>query len=300
MPAASALVPELVDRSELSAAIAVDRSIFHATRLAGPALGGWLIGWLGTASAFYANAISFLALIAALLTLHPRPQGTEEEEAMRKTGMKDGFNYVRRDKPTLAMASLFLTMTTCISPFFIITMPLYSRHVLHVDAQSHGLLMASSGIGAFVGSLWLFAIPSAHRATYLRGAAALIFACMMGLALAQHLWQAIVAMILLTLGTSTMFGLANTIVQERAPNAIRGRVSAIMGLTFFGVLPFSGLAVSEIADLVGLRYAMGGGSLLFGLSAGALLYSHRRLCVKQPVPAPVETTESTEGTAVAG
>ncbi|MEZ0273664.1 MAG: MFS transporter, partial [Roseimicrobium sp.] len=86
MPAAAALVPELVDRSQLNAAIAVDRSIFHATRLAGPAIGGWLIGWLGTASAFYANAVSFLALIAAMLTLHPRPRGTDEEEAMRQTG----------------------------------------------------------------------------------------------------------------------------------------------------------------------------------------------------------------------
>ena len=78
MPAASALVPELVPRERLSAAIAVDRSIFHATRLAGPALGGWLIGWLGTASAFYVNAISFAALINARLPIRPRPRGTVE------------------------------------------------------------------------------------------------------------------------------------------------------------------------------------------------------------------------------
>jgi MFS family permease len=96
-------------------------------------------------------------------------------------------------------------------------------------------------------------------------------------------------MIFLTLGTSTMFGLANTIVQERAPDAIRGRVSAIMGLSFFGVLPFSGLVVSKVADLVGLRIAMGGGGILFGLSASALLYSHRQLCMKQPVAVIVES-----------
>ncbi len=288
MPAASALVPELVDRDQLSAAIAVDRSIFHATRLAGPAIGGWLIAWLGTASAFYANAASFFALIIAMLTLHPRPPGTEEEEAMRKSGMKEGFDYVRRDKPTLAMISMLTTLTTCVSPFFMITMPLYSRHVLHVDAQSHGFLIASSGIGAFVGSIWLLTIPHEKRATYLRLAAAVVCACMLSLAFAQQLWQAVIAMIFLTLGTSTMFGLANTIVQERAPDAIRGRVSAIMGLSFFGVLPFSGLLVSKVADLVGLRIAMGGGGLLFGLSASALLYSHRQLCMKQPVAAGVE------------
>ena len=294
MPAASALTPELVDRSQLSAAIAVDRSLFHATRLLGPAIGGWLIAWLGTASAFYANAASFLALIAAILTLHPRPRGNEEEEAMRQTGMKDGFLYVRRDKPTLAMILLLTTLTTCISPFFMITMPFYSRHVLHVDAQSHGFLIASSGIGAFIGSIWLLTIPHDRRAFYLRLAAVDICACMFGLAIAQHLWQAITAMIFLTLGTSTMFGLANTIVQERAPDAIRGRISAIMGLSFFGVLPFSGLLVSKLADLVGLRVAMGGGGVLFGISAGFMIYIHRQLCMKQPLVALEERDKPSE------
>lgn len=288
MPAASALIPELVERSQLTAAIAVDRSLFHATRLAGPAIGGWLIGSLGTASAFYVNAASFLALIAALLTLHPRQRGTEEEEALRQTGMRAGFDYVRRDRPTLAMISLLATVTICISPFFMVIMPLYSRHVLHVNAQSHGILMASSGIGAFGGSIWLLTIASAYRAAYLRGGVTAICACMLGLACAQHLWQACVAMIVLTLGTSTVFGLANTIVQERAPDGMRGRVSAIMGLSFFGVLPFSGLLVSKVADLVGLRMAMGAAGILFGLSASALLFSHRRLCVKQPLPGTAE------------
>jgi len=81
MPAASALIPELVGRERLRAAISVDRSLFHATRTAGPALGGWLMHALGTASAFFANATSFLAMIVALYTLPPRTRGTEEEEA---------------------------------------------------------------------------------------------------------------------------------------------------------------------------------------------------------------------------
>ena len=275
MPAASALVPELVPREQLGAAIAVDRSIFHATRLAGPALGGWLIGWLGTASAFYANAISFSALIIALFTIHPRPRGTQEEEEMRQTGMKEGLRYVRGDRPTRSMILLLACATTCISPFFMIMMPLYSRHVLHVGADKHGLLMGSSGLGAFAGSIWLLSIPHHRRTAYLRAAVAVIFVCMSGLALAENLGVAIAAMVGLTIGTATMFGLANTIVQERAPDALRGRISAIVGLSFFGVLPFSGLVMSKYADLVGLRLAMGSGALGFGLAAATLLYRSR-------------------------
>jgi MFS family permease len=78
-------------------------------------------------------------------------------------------------------------------------------------------------------------------------------------------------MILLTIGTSLLFGLSNTIVQERAPDEVRGRVSAIAGLSFFGVLPFSGLLTSEIADVFGLRAAMLLGALAFAVGAALLL-----------------------------
>ena len=61
-----------------------------------------------------------------------------------------------------------------------------------------------------------------------------------------------------------------------------------MGLSFFGILPFSGLVMSKFADLVGLRLAMGSCGIAFGLAAAALLYTHRRLCVKQPVSAEPE------------
>ncbi len=291
MPSAAALVPELVSHTQIRSAIAVDRSVFHATRLAGPAIGGILISVLGTASAFFANAASFVAMIVALLTLPPRPAGTAEEEAQRQTGMRDGWNYVRADAPTRTMLLLLSSATVCISPFFMIMMPLYSRHVLHIPASQHGFLMGSSGLGAFAGSLWLLRIASHHRATYLRSAIGTIFLCMGGLAVAQNLAEAVACMILLTVGTSTMFGLANTIVQERAPNALRGRVSALAGLSFFGVLPFSGLLMTKIADLIGLRNAMGASAVAFAALATVLLYRHFRASAEQPpVAAPATST----------
>ena len=282
MPSASALVPELVGREQLRSAIAVDRSIFHATRLAGPAIGGILISLLGTASAFFANAASFVAMIVALFTLPPRPTGTAEEEAQRQTGMHEGWVYVRNDPPTRTMLMLLASITTCISPFFMIMMPLYSRHILKIPASEHGILMGSSGLGAFAGSLWLLRIAVPHRVAYMRGSIIAVVLCMAGLAVAQNLAEAVVAMVLLTSGTSTIFGLANTIVQERAPNAIRGRVSAAAGMSFFGVLPFSGLVMTKIADQVGLRQAMGGSAVCFGALAALLLYRHHCACAQKP------------------
>src|SRR5437763_5138262 len=106
MPTLSALVPELVGREQIQNGISLDRSVFHGSRVVGPAIGGLLIKIWGTASAFFVNAISFVALIIAILSLPPRPKGTAEEEEKRTSGIKDGFRYVAQDKPSLAMVTL--------------------------------------------------------------------------------------------------------------------------------------------------------------------------------------------------
>src|SRR5437763_4621781 len=80
MPTLNALVPELVTRDEIQSAIAVDRAVFHGSRVVGPSLAGIFISAWGAASAFFLNAVSFVALIVALLLIPPRPRGTAEEE----------------------------------------------------------------------------------------------------------------------------------------------------------------------------------------------------------------------------
>src|SRR5207244_2862251 len=83
MPTLSALVPELVKREEIQAAISLDRSVFHGSRVVGPAVGGVLVSAWGFASAFFANAVSFVALIIAILSLPPRRNATVQEEENR-------------------------------------------------------------------------------------------------------------------------------------------------------------------------------------------------------------------------
>src|SRR2546430_11805801 len=91
MPTLNALVPELVTRNEIQSTIADDRAVFHGFEVVGPSLAGIFISAWGTASAFFINAISFLALIIAILSLPARRLGTAEEEQRRTSGIKDGF-----------------------------------------------------------------------------------------------------------------------------------------------------------------------------------------------------------------
>ena len=284
MPSASALVPELVDREHIVTAIAVDRSIFHGTRLMGPALAGWLIARLGQASAFYVNAASFLAMITALLTIAPRAKGTAEEEEQRSTGgMKAGWDYVKQDRPTMAMLGLMASNSLCIFPFMAVMMPLYAKNTLGLDAKYTGLLMAVSGVGSLVASMGVLSVPRPRRLPSMFVGMGIIVLGLLGMSAAHAFWQAAASLAALAVGTSFNYALANTTVQERAPGPLRGRVSALAMISFVGVMPFSSLLVTELADLASIRVAMAVCSAAYAVISFVLFAGPGRHAAQLPV-----------------
>src|SRR5213082_309600 len=163
MPTLSALVPELVNRDQIQSAISLDRSIFHGSRMVGFSLAGILIKVWGMASAFFVNAVSFVALIIAILSLPPRRRGTAEEEEKRASGIKEGFRYIAKDTPSRAMLMLIATQSLCIFPIITVMMPLYVRLVLGLGADKLGTLMGASAVGSVVGAIFLITLPRDKR-----------------------------------------------------------------------------------------------------------------------------------------
>jgi MFS family permease len=286
VPAVSALVPELVPPGEMAQAIAIDRSVFHATRLIGPAVGGYLVAALGVASAYFVNAVSFVPLAAAVFSIPRRPAGTAAEEELRRGSIGAGIAYVRADPPTRAMVLLIAAATVFISPFVVIMMPIYARITLGLGPDGMGLLMAVSGIGSLVGSIGVLSIPHGRRALALKCGAAVVSAGMCGLAAAPSFRWAVAALIPMLVGLSTCFSVANIVIQERAPNELRGRVSAVAALSFFGLIPFSGILLSLLIDHLGMRTTMFGSAIGYALAAGLLLFGRHQLAAAPPVPIP--------------
>jgi MFS family permease len=277
MPTVSAFIPELVAREDLSRALAIDRAIFHFTRMIGPAVAGYLIAKLGEPLAYYVNAATFVVLAAAILTIGPRPRGTQEEEDERKGPMRAGLDFVRKDPPTRAMILLMASAALFASPFFMVTMPVYARAVLGLDASGMGWLMAMSGVGSLSGAISLLKVRHGHRASFLKGAVTVAVIGLLGLAGAPHFGVAAVSIVLMTFGLSSGFGTAHIVIQERSPDAIRGRVSAVASLAFFGITPFAGLAVAAFADNIGLRRAMACGAIGYAVAGAALLMGRTQL-----------------------
>jgi MFS family permease len=292
MPALSALVPELVKREEIAPAVALDRSVFHGSRLIGPSVAGLAVGWWGAASAFFGNALSFFALIAALISLPKRTLGTAEEEEQRRSGIAEGFRYVKSNRIIVSMIMLIALNTIFIFPAISAAMlPLYVKNVLQLGPQSLGWLMAVSGTGAFLGSIGLLTVERERRLKFMTGNVLGIAVGLFIMSRSHYFTMTAVAMGLMAVALSMNFGLANTIVQEHAPPALRGRVSAVFGMSFFGLMPIGGLIIPGLSDLFGMRSAMLGSSIIYGIGAFIVLSLAGRHVCDQPVAA-VEEAEA--------
>ena len=284
MPAISAFVPELVRHEQIGAAVALDRSVFHGSRLIGPSVAGWMVAKFGAASAFFANATSFIALIIAIVSIPPRKAGTKEEEEQRRSGMMDGFRYIKSDRIMVLMIALIALTTVFVFPVISVMLPLYVRNILHLGADKLGLLMAVSGTGSLAGSLGFLTVAREHRFRLMTANAIAVAAALLCMSRSDSFLLTATSMGFLAIGLSMNFALANTIVQERAPSPLRGRISAVFGLSFFGLMPIAGLGIPGLSDLIGMRTALGIASVIFGIGAFIVLQQAGRKVCECPEP----------------
>ena len=169
------------------------------------------------------------------------------------------------------MVGMIATMTIFIFPTVSVMMPLYVRDVLHFGPNLLGYLMAASGVGSVFGAITLVSIPPPRRLGWMMFAALAVSVSVLGLSWANAFVFAAASLIVISFGLSLIFGLSNTIVQERAPSYLRGRVSAVMGLSFFGLMPIAGLGVTSLADVIGMRTALGFSAVGYGVAAILIL-----------------------------
>jgi len=281
-PAYSALLPELVPKEKIGRAFALDRSVFHTARILGPALAGIAIARLGPASAFYANALSFAGPLIILFTIAPRRCGTDEEEKMRRTGFMDGWRYVRSDAPTFRMVLISAANAFFCTPFVIVMLTWYAKRTLGLTPGEVGWLMSFAGIGALIASVSLIVLPHSHRTLFMRLGAFISVIAMSLLAVAHGFALAALAFMLLTLGLNFLYGISNQLIQERTPDPLRGRVSAVASLSFVAVLPFSGLMASALERQCGMRTSIVICGCGYLVTAAALLF--RKWPAVPPVP----------------
>ncbi|MCB1161675.1 MFS transporter [bacterium] len=269
VPTRQAFVVELVGRDALMNAIAFNSSAFNAARILGPAVGGVLIASLSAGGVFLINAASYLAVIAGLVMvreaeLTARPERVRERIVQ---SLKAGLDYVRH-APSVLLAIFLVGVVATFGMNFTVLLPVMARDVFDIGAQGFGMLMAAYGVGSVGAGLFLaFRSRLDPRRSMLWGGAGV---AVLGLAFALSPWlHALPLSVALLFGVGfaaiTLTATANTSIQRRVPDALRGRVMAVYITVFSASVPLGSLFAGGLAKGWGAPFSLGAGAVLSGV-----------------------------------
>jgi len=285
-PGRQSLTYQMVGRRELPNAVALNTGLFNGSRIIGPAIAGIVIAAAGTGFCFVLNAISFLAVLTALVLvrseeLHPI---AKDAGAGVVDSLRTAFAFAWGD----AQIRLILGVVTVVSIVgfnFHVLVPLLAADTLQVGPEGLGLLSASFGAGALIGALTTASFREASWRMFAAGTTA--FGILV-LLLAPITDPVLAGLLLFGIGISFTFftANANALVQLGAPDHLRGRLIGLYLLAFVGVAPLGGLIAGWLAELGGttLAFSVAGLTALVTIAVANARRARTLQEAEEPIP----------------
>ena len=320
IPGRQSFLVDMVGKEDLMNAIALNSSMFNGARTIGPAVAGVLLVRFGEGWCFFANGISYIAVIAGLLMMKDvRARARASTKTPPLEHLIEGFQFVERTAPIRALL-LLLGLVSAVGMPYTVLMPIFADKILHGGGQelaslihSHdlgavrlGILMGAAGVGALLGALTL-----AMRSG-VKGLSRWVTVCCAGFGVSLMLFSwsksfwVSVAM-LLPVGYFIMLQMAssNTLIQVMVPDQLRGRVMSVYSMMFMGMAPLGALMGGALADRLGAprTVAIGGfaavlGAWWFSMQLPKIRVEARKLIIAQAMaggePAEEMTTRVVE------
>ena len=254
-PSYQALVPRLVEREDLTNAIALNSAQFNMSRILGPTLGGYAMALIGVAGNFFLNGVSFLAVIWALFRIR-YPEEPEVRHPSILHSLRAGLSYVRHERQMFVLMTMSGVMSFLFIPF-ITFIPYFAREQLHTTASGLGWLMAGSGTGAVLGALtvaWQGVIR--HRGRVVAFGGTLGFAVVVAFCYSQ--WFALSVALTFCEGFVMIRTISaiNVAMQHLSSDEMRGRVMSIYGTCFLGLPPLGSLLAGELSRHIPTSHAI--------------------------------------------
>jgi MFS family permease len=288
IPARQSFLVDMVGKDDLMNAIALNSSMFNAARVVGPAVAGILVAKIGEGWCFFANGVSYIAVIIGLLLMNVQRPSRLASPASPLAHLLEGFRFVRRTAPIRALLQLLGLVSLVAMPYTVL-MPIFADRILHGGARGLGILMGATGVGALLGALTL-----ATR-TGVSGLGRWVAVSCGGFGLSLVLFSSsrtfwLSTALLLPVGFCMMLQMSssNTLIQAMVPDNLRGRVMAVYSMMFMGMAPMGALLGGSLADHIGapLTVAIGAvaamaGAVWFGQHLPKIRVEARRLIVAQ-------------------
>jgi MFS family permease len=273
IPARQAFIVELVGKRDLMNAIALNSSMFNGARVLGPAVAGLLVASIGEGWCFFANGVSYVAVIGALLLMRLDLRRYEDMTGSTLERVIEGFRYARHTAPVKAIL-LLVGLVGIVGMPYTVLMPVFADRILHSGARGLGILMGATGLGALLGALTLAARSGVQGLGRLIAVACAGFgASLILFSFSRSFWVSVATLVPAGFSMMLQMASANTLLQAMVPDRLRGRVMALYSMSFMGMAPFGALVSGAAAHRLGapLTVALGAG----GCVIGAVLFALR-------------------------
>ena len=269
LPARQALVPNLIPREILPSAFSLQSIAFNTGAIVGPAMSGIVIGYLGQEYAYFINAVTFLAVIFALIALGNVPQQQSRSQAGLRAALidiRDGLRFIRHQP--LILSTMILDFIATFFSSANTLLPYFAQHVIHVGEVAYGWLAAAQSIGAVLVGLIVSQYNHIRRQGPLLLGAVIVF----GLATILFGFSRLYALIFLALALtgaadSVSTIIRNTIRQLNTPDSMRGRMTGINQIFFMGGPQLGEIEAGAVAQFFGIPFAIisGGVGTILGV-----------------------------------
>jgi predicted MFS family arabinose efflux permease len=259
-PARLALIPTLVDRASLAAALAINSVVFNVARFIGPAIAGFLIADVGIATAFAANALGYIAFQVALWRLRDLPPLPPPPRQNALRASLEAYAYASRH-PGIGPLLLLFAVTTIATRGFVELFPGFADSVFHRGPQGLSMLTSTVGLGAIIGGAWMVMRPRlAGLAGVVLGATLIMSLAVLAFAATDRFGVALPC-VLVAGAAMTITGTgAQTLIQAAVDSRMRGRVMALYGMIFRSGPALGAVIAGSASVHFGLRAPLAAGA----------------------------------------
>jgi MFS family permease len=250
-PTRQAFVSELVDREDLTNAVALNATMFNTALIVGPAIAGIVYAAFGPGWCFTLNGISFIAVIIALAVMRFLPVKETSQRSSTLSALTEGINYVRH-QPTIR-ALIGLVATASIFGMSLGTLlPAWSVKILHGNAATNGLLFSARGVGSLFGALTIATLGRSHvRGKFITFGSFCFPVFISFFALTYWLPLSLLFMVFVGMAMIFVVNFSNATIQSIVPDSLRGRVMGVYTTVFMGSMPLGALLLGTIAEHAG-------------------------------------------------
>ena len=280
-PSYLAMTYDLVGREDLANAIAMNSTQFQLSRVVGPALAGVAFRVFGLAGCFFANGISFVAVVAALwMVRSDRPSTAAHPVSDRRALWRDlveGVSYVRNRPRVSSLLVLSAVSSFFGAPYFSMV-PIYARDIFHLGETGLALMMGTAGAGAFFGALLVAYLGDFRRkGWFVLGGATMFGLCISGFALSSRLTFSLLFLFGLGFALVVSVALTNTLLQKLVTDQMRGRVMSMFLLSFMGTMPVGNILAGTLSNHFGPPRVLAVGGLIVTTVASSVAIFNKRL-----------------------